>query len=114
MAHIPAGPDFFERVKAGLFLHLLTPYRFRRTSSAGVRRVVLREHDVTIQGNSGSGTTPIELVALSLVSSPGIEVDMGNRLRKGAKRRVGRLGLQLRLRKRWHTWRRVICIRLSR
>ncbi|HEX3685319.1 MAG TPA: hypothetical protein VHU83_22490 [Bryobacteraceae bacterium] len=44
--------------------------------------VVLRKQDVSIAGNSGSGTTSIELVVLSLVSSKAIEVEIGNKKHK--------------------------------
>ena len=51
----------------------LSGYTDQRTgkkySTGSADTVVVREQDVTIKGNSGSSTTPIELVALSLTSS---------------------------------------------
>ena len=54
----------------------------KKYSTGGADTVVLRERDVTIEGNAGSGTTPIELVALSLTSTKQIEVEIGNKKHK--------------------------------
>src|ERR1700761_2747998 len=54
----------------------------KKYSPGSADTVVVREQDVTIKGTSGSSTTPIELVALSLTSTKPIEVDMGHRKHK--------------------------------
>ena len=69
------GPIHFDGHPIGEF----TDPRTGKKHKAGTTdTVVHRKSDVVIKGNSGSGTTEIELVRLSLRSSAPIEVQVGH------------------------------------